>query len=164
MHKADSIRTEAAETDHVQKKGESFRSGILSSESPLNRAIARALRRLGPVLILMYVVSFLDRANVGFAKQALAASAGISERAYALGAGLFFISYSLCGFPSNLILHRIGAKVWIALLMVCWGTVSMATMFVNGPTSFYLLRTLLDRKSTRLNSSHRSLSRMPSSA
>ncbi|WP_254062122.1 MFS transporter [Acidobacterium sp. S8] len=91
----------------------------------------------------MYVVSFLDRANVGFAKQALAASAGISERAYALGAGLFFISYSLCGFPSNLILHRIGAKLWMALLMVCWGTVSMATMFVNGATSFYLLRTLL---------------------
>ncbi len=116
---------------------------MLSSESPLNRAIARALRRLGPVLILMYVVSFLDRANVGFAKQALAASAGISERAYALGAGLFFISYSLCGFPSNLILHRIGAKLWMALLMVCWGTVSMATMFVNGATSFYLLRTLL---------------------
>jgi sugar phosphate permease len=109
----------------------------------LNRAIARALRRLGTLLILMYVVSFLDRANVGFAKQALEASAGISERAYALGAGLFFISYSLCGFPSNLILYRIGAKRWMALLLVCWGTVSMATMFVNGTTSFYLLRTLL---------------------
>jgi MFS family permease len=92
---------------------------------------------------MMYVVSFLDRANVGFAKQALAASEGISERAYALGAGLFFISYSLCGFPSNLILHKVGAKRWMALLMVCWGIVSMSTMFVNGPTSFYLLRTLL---------------------
>ena len=143
MHEADSIRTETAEADHVQMEGELLRPGILVSESPLNRAIARALRRLGPLLILMYVVSFLDRANVGFAKQALAASAGISERAYALGAGLFFISYSLCGFPSNLILHKVGAKRWMALLMVCWGTVSMATMFVNGPTSFYLLRTLL---------------------
>lgn len=142
-HKADSIRTETAETDHLQKEGESFHSGAFSSESPLNRAIARALRRLGPVLIVMYVVSFLDRANIGFAKQALAASVGISERAYALGAGLFFISYSLCGFPSNLILHRVGAKLWMALLMVCWGTVSMATMFVSGTTSFYLLRTLL---------------------
>ena len=143
MYKADSIRTEAAETEHVHKGDESVHSYTLRTESLLNRAIARALRRLGPVLILMYVVSFLDRANIGFAKQALAASEGISERAYALGAGLFFISYSLCGFPSNLILHKVGAKRWMALLMVCWGIVSMATMFVNGTTSFYLLRTLL---------------------
>lgn len=114
-----------------------------SSTGALNHAIARALKRLGPILVLMYVVSFLDRANIGFAKQALAASVGISERAYALGAGLFFIAYSLCGFPSNLILHRVGAKVWIALLMVSWGSVSMATMFVNGTTSLYVLRLLL---------------------
>jgi MFS family permease len=91
----------------------------------------------------MYVVSFLDRANIGFAKQALQTSVGISESTYALGAGLFFISYSLCGFPSNLILHRIGAKVWISFLMVGWGLASMATMFVSGSTSFYLLRLLL---------------------
>src|SRR5205823_3138147 len=58
-------------------------------------------------------------------------------------AGLFFISYSSFGFPSNLILHRIGAKVWIAFLMVGWGLLSMATMFVTGPTSFYVLRLLL---------------------
>ena len=62
---------------------------------------------------------------------------------YALAAGLFFISYSSFGFPSNLILHRIGAKVWIAFLMVGWGLLSMATMFVTGPTSFYVLRLLL---------------------
>jgi hypothetical protein len=64
----------------------------------------------------MYVVSFLDRSNIGFAKQALERSVGISESVYALGAGLFFISYSLCGFPSNLILHKVGAKKWLALL------------------------------------------------
>jgi MFS family permease len=93
--------------------------------------------------MMMYVVSFLDRANIGFAKQALQTSVGISESTYALGAGLFFISYSLCGFPSNLILHRIGAKVWISLLIVSWGLVSMGTMFVTGSTSFYLLRLLL---------------------
>ena len=107
------------------------------------RASERALRRLGPFLMLMFVVSFLDRANVGYAKQALAASVGISERSYALGAGLFFVGYSLCGFPSNLILHRVGAKIWIALLMLGWGSMSMATMFVRGATSFYLLRLLL---------------------
>ncbi len=114
-----------------------------SSRSALDGAIARAVRRLAPYLMTMYVVSFLDRANIGFAKQALETSVGISESTYALGAGLFFISYSLCGFPSNLILHKIGAKIWISFLMVGWGLASMATMFVNGSTSFYLLRLLL---------------------
>lgn len=117
------------------------RAGV--DRAAIDRAVARALRRLGPFLMLLYVVSFLDRANIGFAKQALAASQGISERVYALGAGLFFISYSLCGFPSNLILHKIGARTWIAALMISWGAVSMATMFVTGPTSFYVLRLLL---------------------
>ena len=110
---------------------------------PLDRAISRAIWRLAPYLMVMYIVSFLDRANVGFAKQALEASVGISESTYALGAGLFFISYSLCGFPSNLILHRIGARFWISFLMVSWGLASMATMFVSGSTSFYVLRLLL---------------------
>ncbi len=124
-------------------KADSTGIEITESDTALNRAVTRALRRLGPFLMLMYVVSFLDRANIGYAKQALAASAGISERMYALGAGLFFVSYSLCGFPSNLILHRIGAKIWIAFLMVSWGAVSMATMFVNGASMFYALRLLL---------------------
>jgi MFS family permease len=109
----------------------------------MDRAVSRAMWRLTPYLMLMYVVSFLDRANVGFAKQALQTSVGISESTYALGAGLFFISYSLCGFPSNLILHRIGAKLWISFLMVTWGVASMATMFVTGSTSFYILRLVL---------------------
>lgn len=93
--------------------------------------------------MMMYIVSFLDRANIGFAKQALESAEGINEGAYALAAGLFFLSYSSFGFPSNLILHRIGAKVWISVLMVGWGLLSMATMFVSGPTSFYVLRLLL---------------------
>ncbi|MGC1462923.1 MAG: MFS transporter [Terracidiphilus sp.] len=114
-----------------------------SQSSELDGAVARAVMRLTPFLMTMYVVSFLDRANVGFAKQALQTSVGISESTYALGAGLFFISYSLCGFPSNLILHKIGAKVWISFLMVGWGLASMATMFVTGSTSFYVLRLLL---------------------
>jgi MFS family permease len=114
-----------------------------ASDAVLDRAISRTTRRLVPFLMLMYVVSFLDRSNIGFAKQALEESVGISEAIYALGAGLFFISYSLCGFPSNLILHKVGAKLWLALLMVGWGVVSMATMFVGGARSFYLLRLLL---------------------
>jgi MFS family permease len=109
----------------------------------LDRALGRALRRLTPFLMLMYVVSFLDRANVAFAKEALAASEGISERVYALGAGLFFLTYSTCGFPSNLILHRVGARRWIGTLLILWGLVSTGTMFVTGPASFYTLRLLL---------------------
>jgi MFS family permease len=120
-------------------------SGVEQGSDPAerDRAVTRAARRLVPFLMLMYIVSFLDRANIGFAKQALQTSVGISESTYALAAGLFFISYSLFGFPSNLVLHRIGAKKWISLLMVVWGLVSMATMLVTGSTSFYVLRLLL---------------------
>ena len=114
-----------------------------SETATCERAIERAGRRLVPFLMLMYIVSFLDRANIGFAKQALQSQVGITESAYALAAGLFFISYSLCGFPSNLVLHRVGARRWIALIMVIWGVVSMATMLVTGSTSFYVLRLLL---------------------
>jgi MFS family permease len=114
-----------------------------TAHGALSAAIARVRRRLGPYLMLLYVVSFLDRANISFAKQALQSSVGISERTYALAAGLFFLSYSLCGFPSNLILYRVGAKVWLATLMIGWGLASMATMLVQGSASFYLLRILL---------------------
>jgi MFS family permease len=114
-----------------------------SLESLRDRAVLRTGKRLVPFLLLMYIVSFLDRANIGFAKDALQTSVGITPHAYALGAGLFFVSYSLLGFPSNLILHRIGAKVWMTCIMVTWGLVSMSTMFVQGSASLYVLRLLL---------------------
>jgi MFS family permease len=107
------------------------------------RAILLARRRLVPFLLLMYIISFLDRANIGFAKQALQTYVGISPDAYAWGAGLFFVSYSLSGFPSNLILHKVGARIWMAIIMVSWGIVSMSTMFVRGAASLYALRLLL---------------------
>lgn len=113
-----------------------------ATHNPLSRAVSRTYRRLGLFLMLAYVVAFLDRANVGYAKQALQKSVGLSESVYALGAGLFFITYSLCGFPSNLVLHRIGAKIWIAVLMVGWGVASMSMIFVHGSVSFYVLRLL----------------------
>ena len=113
------------------------------AEDSLDRSIVRARRRLIPFLLFMYVVSFLDRANIGFAKLALQQSTGISEAAYALGAGLFFVSYALLEVPSNLILHRVGAKAWMSRIMVTWGLASAATMFATGPISFCLLRLLL---------------------
>jgi MFS family permease len=131
------------EVTELQEIPSAYATATDTSPSELNCSIARAVKRLAPYLMTMYIVSFLDRANIGFAKQALETSVGISESTYALGAGLFFISYSLCGFPSNLILHKIGAKFWISFLMVGWGLASMGTMFVRGSTSFYLLRLLL---------------------
>jgi MFS family permease len=113
------------------------------TDEVLSRAITRARRRLLPFLLLMYVVSFLDRANIGFAKQQFEVSAGISETAFAWGAGLFFLSYALFEIPSNLILHRVGARIWMCRIMVTWGIVSIGTMFVRGPVSFYALRLLL---------------------
>jgi MFS family permease len=116
---------------------------IIPIQQPSDTAIRRTSRRLVPFLLLMYIISFLDRANIGFAKQALETYVGITPRAYAIAAGLFFVSYSICGFPSNLILHKIGAKIWMTCIMVAWGLTSMATMFVTGSASLYALRLVL---------------------
>lgn len=109
----------------------------------LDQAVIRARRRLVPFLLLMYVLAFLDRANIGFAKEAFQASTAISNAAYALGAGLFFLTYAAFEIPSNLIMHRVGAKIWMCRIMVTWGLVSAATMFVSGEISFYIVRLLL---------------------
>ena len=108
-----------------------------------SQAVLRARRRLLPFLLLMYVVAFLDRANIGFAKQTFQISTGISESAFAWGAGLFFLTYALFEIPSNLIMHRVGARIWMCRIMVVWGLVSIATIFVRGPISFYVVRLLL---------------------
>ncbi len=106
-------------------------------------ASKHVFRRLVPFLLLMYVVSFLDRSNVAFAQDEFKVSFGISASAYALGAGLFFAGYAVFEIPSNLMLHKVGARWWLARIMVSWGLVSAAFMFVSGPTSFYVLRVLL---------------------
>jgi len=91
----------------------------------------------------MYVLAFLDRANVGFAKESLEADVGIGAAAYGFGAGIFFIAYALFEVPSNLIMHRVGARVWMARIMVTWGLIAAAMALVTGPVSFYVLRFLL---------------------
>src|SRR5690349_24244404 len=94
-------------------------------------AIRRAKLRLIPFLLLMYVLSYLDRANIGYAKQAYQAATGISDAAFAFGAGIFFLSYALFEVPSNLILHRAGARRWLARIMVTWGLLAAATVFAK---------------------------------
>ncbi|ABK74059.1 MFS transporter [Mycolicibacterium smegmatis] len=100
-------------------------------------------RRLMPLLIAAYIIAFIDRTNIGLAKHHLEVDLGISAAAYGLGAGLFFLAYSLCEVPSNLIMHRVGARIWIARIMATWGLLSAAMAFVQGPASFYVLRILL---------------------
>jgi D-galactonate transporter len=106
-------------------------------------AYRRVTLRLIPFLLLCYVVAYLDRVNIGFAKLQMLADLRMSETAYGIGAGIFFVGYFLFEVPSNLILHRVGARRWIARIMVTWGVLSMLTMLVTGPYSFYCIRFLL---------------------
>jgi ACS family tartrate transporter-like MFS transporter len=105
--------------------------------------INRVIRRLVPFIFICYVVAYVDRVNIGFAAADLQRDLGLSDWAYGLGAGLFFLGYFLFEIPSNLILERVGARRWIARIMIVWGLVSMGTMFVTGTTSFYIARVLL---------------------
>jgi MFS transporter, ACS family, tartrate transporter len=105
--------------------------------------LAKVGWRLLPFLLLLYIVAWLDRVNIGFAALQMNADLGFSATVYGFGAGVFFIGYALFEVPSNLILVRVGARLWIARIMITWGILSVAMMFVSGPMSFYVLRFLL---------------------
>lgn len=107
------------------------------------RIIGMLVRKLLPYLALIYIVAYIDRAVVGFAKLHMNADIGISETAYGLGAGLFFIGYFLFEVPSNLALDRFGARRWFARILFTWGVITMATAWVNNATTFYIARFLL---------------------
>jgi D-galactonate transporter len=109
----------------------------------LDPLYARITRRLAPLLVLAYVAAYLDRVNVGFAKLQMLDELRFSETVYGLGAGIFFIGYFLFEVPSNLVLHRVGARIWIARIMLTWGVLSGAMAFVDSAWTFYLLRFLL---------------------
>lgn len=99
--------------------------------------------RLIPFLFVLYIVAWLDRVNVGFAALQMNADLGFSSAAFGFGSGVFFVGYCLFEVPSNLILHRVGARRWIARIMITWGAISVAMMFVRTTASFYVLRFLL---------------------
>lgn len=99
--------------------------------------------RFIPFLMLCYVVAYLDRINIGIAKLNMLGDLHFSEAAYGLGAGLFFIGYMLFEVPSNLIMHRVGARLWIARIMISWGLLSGLMAFVTAPWQFYTVRFLL---------------------
>lgn len=111
---------------------------------PETRAVLRKVAlRLIPFLCLLYFVAFLDRVNVGFAALTMNADIGLSDAAYGIGAGIFFLGYFLFEVPSNLFLKRVGARRWIARIMFTWGVIAVAMAFVQGPASFWTLRFLL---------------------
>ena len=91
----------------------------------------KAASRLIPFVFLCYIVAFLDRVNVGFAKLQMASDLKFSDAIYGVGAGIFFIGYFIFEVPSNVILERVGARVWIARIMITWGVISSAFMFTG---------------------------------
>jgi D-galactonate transporter len=115
----------------------------MPNEPSADRVYRKVTWRLLPFLMLCYVVAYLDRVNIGFARLQMLDDLGFSETVYGLGAGLFFIGYFLFEVPSNLVLHRVGARLWIGRIMITWGLVSAAFMFVTTSTMFYVLRFVL---------------------
>ena len=117
-----------------------MRPAILDLDQHTHRKVTW---RLLPFLFLCYILAYLDRVNVGFARLQMQADLGFSDTAYGIGAGIFFIGYFFFEVPSNLLMRRVGARLWIARIMVLWGLVSAALMFANSVTSFYVIRFLL---------------------
>jgi len=113
------------------------------AQAQLSDILPKLHRHLMPTLLMMYVLAFLDRANVGFARAGLAADAGVGDAAFAFGASIFFIGYAVLEVPSNLILHKVGARRWMARIMITWGLVSAANAFVQTPAQFHIVRFLL---------------------
>ncbi|QMI03938.1 MFS transporter [Citrobacter sp. RHB25-C09] len=104
---------------------------------------AKIYKHLIPLLIIVYIISFIDRTNIGIARASMSIDLGLSATAYGLGAGLFFLTYSTMEIPSNLIMARVGARFWITRIMITWGIISAGMAFVTGPVSFYIMRLLL---------------------
>ncbi|MBS1209205.1 MAG: rhmT 4 [Proteobacteria bacterium] len=109
----------------------------------LEQTVTKMRWRLIPFMLTLYVLAFLDRANIGFAKQAYQLDTGLSNDAYALGAGIFFVAYACLGAPANLLMNKFGARKWIGLTTLCWGLLSAAMAVADTEFKFLAVRTLL---------------------
>ncbi len=112
----------------------------IAERDPIYRKIAW---RIMPVLLTGYVIAYLDRVNVGFAKLQMLGDLKFSDAVYGFGAGIFFLGYFVFEVPSNIILHKLGARIWICRVLIAWGIVSACTAFVRTPLQFYTVRFLL---------------------
>ncbi len=108
----------------------------------LAQRVAKVKRHVLPLFVIMFIVNYIDRVNVGFVRGQLETDLGIGVAAYGLGAGLFFIGYALFEMPSNVMLQRVGARVWLTRIMLTWGLVAMAMAFVRSESGFCVLRFL----------------------
>src|SRR6266567_8126848 len=129
------------------KRSRNLPKSVAPTGGPVEESSVVTLRkvtwRLIPFLFVLYVISWLDRVNVGFAGLEMNADLGFSSTVFGLGSGIFFLGYCLFEIPSNIILERVGARLWISRIMVTWGLISAGLMFVRTPAAFYLLRFLL---------------------
>ena len=107
------------------------------------RVLRKITYRIVPFIMLLYFIAFIDRVNIGFASLTMNKDLGFSPAVFGFGAGIFFLGYFLFEVPSNLILEQVGARIWIARVMITWGLISGGMAFVQGSTSFYVLRFLL---------------------
>jgi len=114
-----------------------------STLDPASSVYRKVFWRIVPFLMLCYVIAYLDRVNVGFAKLQMGQDLGFSETVFGLGAGIFFAGYFLFELPSNLLMNKIGARIWIARIMITWGLISAAFVYVSTPAGFYFMRFLL---------------------
>src|ERR1700732_2634703 len=112
--------------------------------SELEKRVMRKISfRIVPFIMLLYFIAFIDRVNIGFAALTMNKDLGFSPTVFGFGAGIFFLGYFLFEVPSNLVLDKVGARIWIARVMISWGLISGAMAFIQGSTSFYMLRFLL---------------------
>ena len=118
--------------------------GAAAEDAPIAaRAYRKVFWRLLPFLMACYVASYMDRVNIGFAKLQMQQDLGFSETVFGLGSGIFFLGYFLFEVPSNILMHRLGARVWIARIMITWGLLSAAFIWVRSVSAFYGLRFVL---------------------
>src|SRR5215510_292285 len=118
-------------------------TGAIGKLAVETRTMRQVTLRIVPFLMLCYFVSFLDRVNLGFAALQMVRDLRLSATVFGLGGGIFFISYFLFEVPSNLLLEKVGARRWIARIMITWGVIAGAMALVVGPRSLYLMRFLL---------------------
>jgi ACS family tartrate transporter-like MFS transporter len=128
----------------MQRSSDSAYAVGATANVPISAVTLRKVTwQIIPFLFILYVIAWLDRVNVGFAGLQMNADLGFSSTVFGFGSGIFFLGYCLFEIPSNIILERVGARLWISRIMVSWGLISAALMFVRTPTAFYLLRFLL---------------------
>ncbi|WP_122269870.1 MFS transporter [Pseudomonas savastanoi] len=113
------------------------------TDSVLSSAVSKVKRHVLPLFVIMFIVNYIDRVNIGFVRSHMEHDLGIGAAAYGLGAGLFFIGYALFEVPSNILLQKVGARIWLTRIMLTWGIVAACMAFIQNETHFYILRFLL---------------------